>query len=126
MPSIQIVGPEEKHDVILRLLKQTKTWVASVKALEVEALNVRTKYVTSIQEETEKYIEFYVQELFTVSFSGTIRTPQMCQNLHQAIKKGFNEFVVTEKFDMKPKNATVVIRMVDRSKWEYSNWNIPD
>lgn len=81
-------------------------------------------FVSSIQENSGEHVVFYVQELFTVSFAGKIRTSKTRKELAQAIEINFSAFIATGKLTVKPKGVTIVTRMVDREKWEYYGWDI--
>ncbi len=126
MPVIEFTGVEARRGVILELIGQIKNWVASVKSLEVDIEYVTPMYIPSIQEHSGRCVVFYVQELFTESFTGKSRTTEIRKELAQAIEKGFNAFVATGKLLVEPRSMTVVTRMVDREKWEYHSWNIPE
>jgi len=125
MPIVEFTGVEAERDVIINLIRQIKVWVASVESLGVGIEHVTPIYISSIQENQGERVIFYVQELFTVSFAGKSRTTKIRKELAQAIERGFNTFVATDKLAVKPRSVTVVTRMVDREKWEYHGWDIP-
>jgi hypothetical protein len=124
MPIIEFTGVEAERDVIIDLIRQIKIWVASVESLEIGVKNVTPMFVSSIQENSGEHVVFYVQELFTVSFAGKIRTSKTRKELAQAIEINFSAFIATGKLTVKPKSVTIVTRMVDREKWEYYGWDI--
>jgi len=97
MPIIQFIGPEASREVILELIREIKTWAASVKSLGVTAEHVTPIFVPSIQENAGECVVFYVQELFMVSFTGKTRTTFVRRELALAIEKGFDAFVNADK-----------------------------
>jgi hypothetical protein len=109
MPIIEFTGVEAERDVIINLIRQIKVWVASVESLGVGIEHVTPIYIPSIQENQGEHTMFYVQELFTVSFAGKSRTTEIRKELAQAIEKGFNTFVATDKLIVKPRRATIFL-----------------
>lgn len=138
MPIVDIEGLQfEDCELKIELMRQMQTWVAGVEELGVGPEHVIPGIKDVTRLEPGKFIAIYVQELFTESLSGKLRTAETRMKLLLAIKKGFNQFIETHAnelvdgiedlankifFNIKPRKVAVIIRMVDRSEWEYINW----
>lgn len=126
MPIIEFTGVEASHETLMELISEIKKWVASVKSLGVFPDVVTPMFRPTVQENPGEQVVFYVQELFTISFSGIVRSVDVRRKLHRSLAENFASFVKTGKLKVKPKSVTIVIRMVDRDNEEYHHFNIEE
>lgn len=141
MPIVDVEGIQfEDSKLKIELMRQMRVWVSGVEELEVRPEHVIPGIKDVMRLEPGKFISIYVQELFTESMWGKLRTAEIRKKLLLAIGEGFNRFIeshadelvdsiedlINQAFiNIRPRVAAVIIRMVDRAEWEYINWKIP-